>query len=438
MVAQRKFPDHENHGGPIPNTDLKALPVAVFYGANGAGKSNLIKAIKFALELMDKGGSPKASIPIHTFRFGGAEEKPSKFEFRFFRNSKVFGYGFEVEADRVCSEWLDIYNGDKPQSLFERAIEKEGDQKIEISDSLKKDSEKVAQLGQLGVLRNQLFIAAVRHTIEAENQGEFVRTLLDWTKDFVIIEPDTHFDAEMGIWMARNDYFRDFVSSYICAADTGLSGLGIYSTPLGSRVSEAKKQELKAQLQTDPNALIDCDIDPQKHIPVGLNKEGELVIFDTVGVHKTESGKEVALPLGEESDGTQRLAELLVGLSILRADDVILIIDEIDRSLHPLLAKKFIEYFLSFTKCKSQILLTTHETHLLDLSLLRRDEIWFAEKNAAGATHIYPLADFPVRKDLRVEKGYLLGRFGAIPFLGAIDSLKAPPPEVPNPELQTS
>ncbi len=99
-------------------------------------------------------------------------------------------------------------------------------------------------------------------------------------------------------------------------------------------------------------------------------------------------------------------------------------IDEIDRSIHPLLAYRFLEYFLrSCTRSPWQITITTHESHLLDLDLLRRDEIWFAEKDSTGATNLYPLTQFNVRKDLQIRKGYLEGRFGAVPFLGDIERL---------------
>jgi AAA15 family ATPase/GTPase len=105
------------------------------------------------------------------------------------------------------------------------------------------------------------------------------------------------------------------------------------------------------------------------------------------------------------------------------------VVDEIDRSLHPLLARKFIEYFLAGSAGhQSQLILTTHDTNLLDLELFRRDEIWFTEKNGAGASHLYSLAQFKVRTDLKVDSGYLHGRFGAIPFLGGLDRLFPQPP----------
>jgi len=118
------------------------------------------------------------------------------------------------------------------------------------------------------------------------------------------------------------------------------------------------------------------------------------------------------------------LLNLLPALYHLRTSTAVYFIDEIDRSMHPELVWKFLEFFLKM--CESgqrQIIVTTHESNLLDLDLLRRDEIWFAEKDQSGSTHLYSLADFKVRKDLEIRKHYLQGRFGAVPFLGNLDRL---------------
>jgi len=118
------------------------------------------------------------------------------------------------------------------------------------------------------------------------------------------------------------------------------------------------------------------------------------------------------LPLEDESDGTRRLLHLLPALFYMQTSPVI-VIDEIDRSLHPQLSKHLIRQFLKLGG-QRQLLFTTHDLNLMDLDLLRRDEIWFAEKKE-GATELYSLADFKVRKDLSIDKAYLEGRFGAVP-----------------------
>ncbi|MEN8220798.1 MAG: AAA family ATPase [Pseudomonadota bacterium] len=125
---------------------------------------------------------------------------------------------------------------------------------------------------------------------------------------------------------------------------------------------------------------------------------------------QTEHHKEksISLDLSEESDGTRRLLNLIPALH----HNAVYFIDEIDRSLHPMLAWKFLEFFLK-SDAQHQIIVTTHESNLLDLNFLRRDEIWFAEKGTNGATHLYSLSDFKPRKDLDIRKHYLQGRFSA-------------------------
>jgi AAA15 family ATPase/GTPase len=129
--------------------------------------------------------------------------------------------------------------------------------------------------------------------------------------------------------------------------------------------------------------------------------------------------------MADESDGTQRLLNLLPALYFAQNASGVYFIDEIDRSMHPVLVRKLFEFFLkSCAGEKRQIIVTTHESNLLDLDLLRRDEIWFVEKDQSAGTRMYSLTDFKVRKDLQIRKGYLEGRFGGIPFLGDLDALR--------------
>jgi hypothetical protein len=148
------------------------------------------------------------------------------------------------------------------------------------------------------------------------------------------------------------------------------------------------------------------------------NAKGEFLLHELKAEHQTVDGQHVQLSFAEESDGTRRLLHLLP--AIYQAKDgggSIFIVDEIDRSLHPLLAKGFVRMFLK--ECasqKSQLIFTTHDTNFLDLDLCRRDEIWFAEKKLPGGfTELYSLSDFKVRTDLKIDKAYLQGRFEAIP-----------------------
>jgi AAA15 family ATPase/GTPase len=142
--------------------------------------------------------------------------------------------------------------------------------------------------------------------------------------------------------------------------------------------------------------------------------------------HRHEKGQLVDFSIEEESEGTQRLINLIpILFSLKNKSEKVILLDELDRRLHPLLSRQFLEFFLQgkAEEMRNQLIFTTHDTNLLDLDILRRDEIWFLEKNQQGASHLYSLAEFKIRPDLKIDKGYLNGRFGAIPFFGDIHSL---------------
>jgi len=139
----------------------------------------------------------------------------------------------------------------------------------------------------------------------------------------------------------------------------------------------------------------------------------------------TVNGKPFSLPFQEESDGTQRLMNLMPALYHLKNSCKVYVIDEMDRSLHPLLSHSILKFFVETCPggCQ-QLIVTSHETHLLDQELLRRDEIWFAEKDEHQQTQLSSLSEFGVRKDLKLERGYLQGRFGGVPIIHGMDRVR--------------
>jgi hypothetical protein len=216
-----------------------------------------------------------------------------------------------------------------------------------------------------------------------------------------------------------------FAGTYLCEADTGVHSLEVKVSDVQQGISP-----LSVVLDCFGKAMAKAKGDrfyfdalAGEKVFLGKDKEGHEKFGTLRAVHKRRDGSDAAFGFAEESDGTRRLLHLLPALYHLRSKPHVLFIDEIDRSLHPLLSRQFLGFFLSSCSgCPSQLILTTHETHLLDLDILRRDEIWFAEKKD-GETRMYSLADFKIRPDLQVRKGYLNGRFGAIPFLGDFSKL---------------
>lgn len=205
---------------------------------------------------------------------------------------------------------------------------------------------------------------------------------------------------------------------------------------LSVQKTEITEEELRAILpETVAERVIqDVSKSPHNTAVVDMAERGELLIEKTdahhyyrisvQAAHEYAPGSVAQLDLADESDGTRRLLSLMPALNHDDDSGAVYFIDEIDRSMHPMLIWKFLQFFLESCKAdRHQIIITTHESNLLDLDLLRRDEIWFVEKSATSETHIYPLTDFRVRKDLEIRKHYLQGRFGAVPFLGNLDRM---------------
>ena len=155
------------------------------------------------------------------------------------------------------------------------------------------------------------------------------------------------------------------------------------------------------------------------------NENNELKVLKLNTRRNLKNSNEfISFEISDESDGTQRIMDFIPALVSLTKSDKTYLIDEIDRSLHPELTQKLLEVFFNNTQnIESQLIVTTHESSLLDLNLLRRDEIWFVEKDLDGASNMYSLEQFKPRHDKEVRKSYLQGRFGAIPFVSNVENL---------------
>ena len=157
---------------------------------------------------------------------------------------------------------------------------------------------------------------------------------------------------------------------------------------------------------------------------VAILENDKPVVKKLYTIHAGDKGQEVKFELYEETEGTQRLLDFIPALYAVLFENSVVIIDEIDKSIHPHLSKSLVAKVMGDRRTNGQLIFTTHESNLLDLDIFRQDEIWFAEKDKTGETHLYSMSEFKPRYDLDVRKGYLNGRFGAIAFLGNLVDLK--------------
>ena len=423
LVASKSQKGHEEHCVPIGRTGQRVLRAGVIYGANAAGKSNLVSAIDFAQTLIVHGAGPMKRIALNQFRFTDESSRPSSFEFRFLVEDQVFVYGFDVTADEVTAEWLEATNArGKETEVFQRT-----GQEILIGD-LKKfrdagavSSEALKALKLLGTRPNQLLLNKIVD-LDAERRGELLDRVVWWfTECLTVIEPAASF-APMLEYLNEDKDFRHFAAEFLSSVGTGIGALNVEQTEISA--DKLPKPIVESLQSVNEVEAISVAFGPGMSLYLKPD-DPSTVIRRNLAAEHVVGDSNYALSFAEESDGTQRFLHLLPALYHLKNSRKVFVIDELDRSLHPLLSHALLKFFVDVCPLSyQQLIVTTHETYLLDLDLLRRDEIWFAEKDERQQTQLFSLVDMGVRKDLRLEKSYLQGRFGAIPFIGGTDRLK--------------
>lgn len=423
VASKRLSGTHDDHTVEIPDSDERVLRAAVIYGANGAGKSNLLKALMYVRGVALRPRKKARGTRREVFRFDDLGAQPSTFDIRFIAKGSLFRFVFSIDDDHVIEESLILESGNREKTLYERTTDEQGKVQV-VAPGLKDTNPKLSALITVGGPANQSFLATVRATLESQDFGEELSAVLHWmTHGLTLVAPDASF-KDLSEKLSTDDEFRNFAGAFLKEASTGVDHLDVDRKVL-------TQDELRALIPKEFESVVAKNIAEGATSSVRVGRNAELIIekegiFQVTinGAHKHKSKGTVPLELLEESDGTQRLLELLPALYELKTDNAVYFIDEIDRSMHPMLVNKFMEFFLKLCRDKAcQIIVTTHETNLLNLDLLRRDEIWFVDKNEDGASQLYSLTDYNVRKDLQVRKGYLEGRFGAVPFLSGLDRL---------------
>lgn len=405
------------------------LPIAAIYGANAAGKSNLIKALIFAKELILEGTRSNRLIPVATFKLGDYSKKPSKFEFIFTHQAAQYAYGFKLNREQILEEWLHaIPVGKKKEVMyFERITSADKKTSVDYGSPLTGKSTKRKQFLEFiaeGTRPNQLLL-----TEAIDRNVESLVPVANWFGEILtIIMADSIFVGLEGTILSDVS-FTDFLSKFLKLAGTGIDkvGGGTVELDFDRHFTEMPKTERDKLLQKFSGApaksilMIEDNIGKQYLL---LKDEDDLIkMVQLVTQHRHENGNLVDFAMVEESEGTQRLINLIPALFLLQEEEKVIFIDELDRRLHPLLSRLFVKTVIDSRGENNQLIFTTHDTNLLDLDLLRRDEIWFVEKDLEGSSNLYSLAEFKTRPDLKIEKGYLNGRFGAIPFFGDPESL---------------
>jgi len=387
-----------------PTNKFKLLKSAAIYGANSSGKSNLIKAISimqnfvlnsFRDALIEK---DNRTLNITPFLLNDRGiEKPSFFEIIFIYKEKRYRYGFEVHNDIIHSEWLFFVNTNKEISLFTRKKKK-----IEINKRSFKEG-----IGlEPKTKDNVLFL-----TVAAQFDGQRSNKVIDWFKKIKIlsIPNDPSYQLYSVNLYKTNEQFRNFSNSVLNSLDI-------------------------VNLSTEEGVPVPIDINkmpPDKNLrsiftAIGKIQNAQGKIEKVLSWHKkydSEKNMVEKIPFDfnlQESEGTKKIFNFLGPIYDCLVNGFILIVDELDLRLHPLLTKLIVSFFHVHNTKNAQLIFASHDTNLLKKDIFRRDQIWFTEKNDVAETDLFSLIEYResrVRNDASFDKDYLKGRYGAIPFI---------------------
>lgn len=409
----------KQHAARIPRVkkySARILPIAAIYGGNASGKTNFFKALRFVQNLVVRGVQPDGMIPVEPFRLDTTvNERPSRFSLELLINETIFEFSFSATRKAIVEEKLVEILSTREKVLYHRA-----DGKVVFDDSLSKDM--FLEFAFTGTRDNQLFL-----TNTVSQKGELFRPVYDWFKDTLeLVAPDSRF-APFEQFLDESSALYATMNELLPLLDTGISHLGSEDIPF-DQISLPDSLRTKIEEDVSDGESVHLLRESLNDRYVITRKDGELFAKKLITFHPNEAGSRVKFDMRNESDGSQRVIDLLPSFLMLseKASHRVIVIDEVDRSLHSLLTRRLLETFLASCspESRSQLLITTHDVLLMDQKLLRRDEMWVMERESSGSTNLFSIGDFKeVRNDKDIRKSYLQGRLGGIPRLLVSDLL---------------
>lgn len=397
----------------------KILRRGGFFGPNASGKTSFIESMYFAKHFIVDGQRRGVGTGIDQFRSDIADlEGKSTFQFMFYLSEEVYEYGFSVDTKQVFEEWLMVLTEKDFQPMFLRQTLEDGTTQIEIESRLARKNSKGRKVADVlkdsmgKKQKNQLFLYKLY-----DNGVKRAETIMEWFKNIQIIFPNTTVQG-LPLKMDRDEDFREFISEGLKKMDTGVVDIVVVSKEMSFSDFIEKFDipgEVIKKLEEIESGILSVG---GKYFIFGEEGERRTVVVQIKFNHML-NGESVPFNIDDESDGTQRLVDLLPILFTLgKNNQNIFLIDEIDRSLHTKLSRHLLREFLK--DCKdtcSQIVYTAHDVNLIDLKEFGQDEIWFMEKDDRGMSYLKPFSDFQINEGQDALKGYLNGRFGAIPVI---------------------
>ena len=398
--------------------EWKILRRGGFFGPNASGKSSFIESIDFARDYIIDGQKSGKGTGINQFR-GDIEDLDgtSLFQFMFYLDGEVYEYGFSLGQRQVYEEWLMQLTEKEMAPLFTRVTDENGKTEIDIESRFARNKTKdriLAEVLKTSIKegqKNQLFLYKL-----CDNGIRKAEKIVDWFKQLQIIFPETTVQA-LPIRMRDNDDLRLYIARMLNKMDTGVYEISIANKEIDFHEFAEKldlPKELVDNIEEIKNGIVNF---AGRYFIFAENKKKKTILVQLKFNHKLND-KNVQFNIDEESDGTQRLVDLLPMLFSIGKNDTIYFVDEIDRSLHTKLSQFLLDEFAcSAADSNNQIIFTAHDVNLINLNKFRQEEIWFIEKNHIGESILKPFSDFEVKDGQDPLKAYLNGRFGAVPSL---------------------
>ena len=424
MIASRER-QHGHRIRRLKTYQTRVLPIAAIYGGNASGKTNFFKALSFAKNLVVKGTTrPDRSIPVKSFKLRSRRSRrvqpPSRFDFELLIGEDIYEFSFAVNSKEVLEEKLVAINSASEKVLYHRRLGEPN-----FHDSIANDE--FLEFAFRGTRNNQLFLA----NSVSQNVNNFLPVYNWFAETLVLVAPDSRFEP-FEQFFEEGSSMRSVINERLQQLDTGIAKLSSEKIQFESLpLPESLKTELEEEVKENSTVRLRTEPDNERYLLT--RKNGDLVARKLVALHTNADGTTTKFEIGQESDGSQRVLDLLPAFLELSAHDSnrVYVIDEVDRSLHTLLIRELLEAYLSScsTESSNQLLLTTHDVMLMDQKMLRRDEMWVAERDASSNSTLVSFNEYgKIRYDKDIRKSYLQGRLGGIPRILMGGSLSTIPP----------
>jgi len=404
--------------------NFEYLKLSSIYGANGAGKSNMIKALDALNRIITLEEIP-FDFKNSKFKFDNKEEQLIAVEF--IQNETPFYYAIIIENAIIKQEELYIsgLGQDEDKLIYERKTSKDKKTEIKLLEEFENDEK--SRLLKDVLLEEFVKPNATVLKLLANRDNKFIKDIkiaFQWFSDTLnIITPESKPRALAQI-IDKDLEFKKYADEIMSSFNLGIDSVeterkDIYK--FFGKDNENELNEIIKELEDSPNKLL--GLRSRKGDEIIIVKEDGNIWVKVLKISHRNIEKSILFDLEEESDGTVRLLDFVPAFKHIISNKKVYIIDEIERSIHPLLIKELVKKFSLDPNTKGQLIFTTHESNLLDQEIFRQDEIWFVEKDLTGSTDMYSLNDFKEHKTIDIRKGYLNGRYGSIPFLGNLKDL---------------